>query len=232
MAPNCTLRGPAPRRSAQNSFNQHQKKLNKQHKIPIPTHEKLQSKKSVPCNEFSTVEPPEMCAGFSLEGNSHSYVRLRFSNQIKRRGLIANGSCANALPEPLFHDLQMSNHSILTSEKPSFHSVRMASGQKIPINKQGNIAFQIGRHYFRDSFLVLSTMNSVILGNPFFKKHDIKVDPETNLLQLPDLAVQLNKILSEEGKKHCDTKNLPKTPLIETKKVQKPPPSDHRYFKK
>ena len=46
----------------------------------------------------------------------------------------------------------------------------MASGQWLSIFKQANVSFQIGPHYFRDSFLILPTINSAILGNPFFKK--------------------------------------------------------------
>ena len=118
----------------------------------MPDHEKVQSKKPDAGTEFSTLDPPEMCAVLSLEGENLSFVRLKFSNQIKRRASIDTGSCANALPESLFHDLQMSNPSILTLEK-LFHSVRMASGQRIPITKQANIAFQIGPHFFRDSFV-------------------------------------------------------------------------------
>ena len=57
-------------------------------------------KKPVPCIEFSTLDPPEKCAGLSLEGENHSYVRLIISYQIKRRRLLDTGSCANALPEP------------------------------------------------------------------------------------------------------------------------------------
>ena len=63
-------------------------------------------------------------------------------------------------------------------------------------------------------------MNSVIPGNLFFKKHNIKIDPKNNLLKLPDLTVQLNRILPEKGKKRYYTKKLPKIPLILTKKVQ------------
>ena len=61
-------------------------------------------------------------------------------------------------------------------------------------------------------------MNSVILGNLFFKKHNNTIDPKNNLLQLPDLTVQSNQILPENGKKH-HTKKLPEIPLILTKKV-------------
>ena len=58
------------------------------------------------------------------------------------------------------------------SEKPFFNSVRMASGQRIPVEKQAKISFQIGPHFFQDSFLILPTMNSVILGI-FFSKNII-----------------------------------------------------------
>ena len=54
-------------------------------------------------------------------------------------------------------------------------------------------------------------MNSVILGNCFFKKHDFSIDPKNNLLKLPDLTVQLNQIVPEKGKKRY-TKELPKIP--------------------
>ena len=126
---------------------------------------------------------------------------MKFSNQIKRRALIDTGSCANALPESLFNDLNLTNPKSLTSEKPVFNSVRMASGQRVPVDKQAKISLQIGAHFFQDSFLFLPTMNSVIIGNPFFKKHNITIGPRNNMLQLPDLAVQLNQILPEKGKK-------------------------------
>ena len=92
-----------------------------------------------------------MCAIFPLEGENRSHVRLIFSNQIKRRALIDTGSCANALPESLFNDLNLTNPKSLILEKP-FNSVKMASGQLVPIDKQAKTAFQIGPHYFQDSF--------------------------------------------------------------------------------
>ena len=138
-----------------------------------------------------------MCAIFPLEGENRSHVRLIFFNQINRRALIDTGSCANVLPESLFNDLNLTNPKSLILEKP-FNSVRMASGQRVPIDKQAKTAFQIGPHYFQDSFSILPTLNSVILGNPFFKKHNITIDPKNNLLQLPNLKVQLDQVLPEQ----------------------------------
>ena len=166
-----------------------------------------------------------MCAVLPLEGKNLSYVRLKFSSQLKRRTLIDTGSCANALPESLFNDINLTNPKPLTLEKLFFNSVRMASGQRVPVDKQAKISFEFGTHFFQDSFIILPTMSSVILGNPFFKKHNITIDPRNNLLQLPDLTVQLNQILPEKGKKRYYTKQLPKIPLILTKKVQIAPQS-------
>ena len=123
-----------------------------------------------------------MCAVLPLEGENLSYVRLKFSIQNKRQALIDTGSCANALPESLFNDLNLTNSKFLTLEKPVFNSVRMASGQKIPMDKQAKITFRIRPHSFQDSLLILPTLKSVILGNPSFKKHNITIDPKNNLL--------------------------------------------------
>ena len=67
-------------------------------------------------------------------------------------------------------------------------------------------------------------MNSVILGNSFFKKHIIKIDPKDSLLPSPDLTVQLSQFLPEKGKKRYPKKLL-KIPLMLTKKVQIGPQS-------
>ena len=110
-----------------------------------------------------------MCAVLPLEGENLSYVRLKLSSPIKRRALIDTGSCANSLPESLFNDLNLTNPKSLTLEKHLFNSVRMGCGQKVPVDQQAKTSFQIGTHYFQDSFLILPIMNSVLLGNPFFK---------------------------------------------------------------
>ena len=123
LATNCTVRK-NPRRGAQNPFNQNSKKLITQHKDQKPKHvKKVQSKKPDTCNEFSHIDPPEMCAVPPLKGENLSYVRLKFFSQIKTRALIDTGSCANGLPECFFNDLNLTNPKSLTLEKPFFNSV-------------------------------------------------------------------------------------------------------------
>ena len=110
LAANCTVRKNPPRRGAQNPFNQNSKKLIKQHKDQKPKHvKKVQSQKPDTCKKFSHIDEPEMCAVLRLEGENLSYVRLKFCSQIKRRALIDAGSCANALPESLLNDLNLTS---------------------------------------------------------------------------------------------------------------------------
>ena len=144
---------------------------------------------------------------------------MTFAPQIRRRALIDTGSCANAMPQNLFDELIGNHPQLLTIESPNFTSVRMASGQKIPIQKQVSLTFSIGLHSFKDSFLILPTMNNVILGNPFFKKQNITIDPRNNLLKLPDFTVQLSEMKPNQGKKRKFVKKMKKIPILLSKKT-------------
>ena len=45
----------------------------------------------------------------------------------------------------------------------------MASGQRIPVDKEAKISFQIGPHYLQDSFLILPTKTVLFLEILFSK---------------------------------------------------------------
>ena len=86
-----------------------------------------------------------MCAILPIEGENSSYVRLKFHNQLKRRALIDTGSCANAQPQCFFLELEKSIPDQIILEEPSFHSVRMAAGQRVTIGKQAKITKTISK---------------------------------------------------------------------------------------
>ena len=158
-----------------------------------------------------------------MEGEFLSYVNILFDNKIRRKALIDTGSCANAIPENLLEQLQNSNAKFEFTS-PSFKNVKLASGAPINISKAVKITFDITNHEFTDTFLVLPTMNSVIIGNPFFKKNFIWICPAFNLLKLPNLTVQLNEI-KPKGKSKFYLKKLKKIPIFLNKKHALPPNS-------
>ena len=119
------------------------------------------------------------------------YIPLKFENKLRRRALIDTGACANAMPADFYKKLkEESPHSISELQHASFLNVKVASGRTVKILAQ----VDVNDHNFQDSFLILPSMNSVVLGNPFFKKYNIEISPGENLLKRPEMTYQLNEI--------------------------------------
>ena len=99
-------------------------------------------------------------------------------------------------------------NSISELQQASLLKVKVASGRTVKILAQVDVKFKINEYQFDEVFLILPTMDSVVLGNPFFKKYNIEKSPGENLLKLPDMTYQLNeiKILSQGRKKISKTK--------------------------
>ena len=162
-----------------------------------------------------------------MEGEFLSYVNILFDNKIRRKALIDTGSCANAIPKNLLDSLESANLHFKFIE-PSFKNVKLASGSPIKITQAVEITFDMTNHRFTDTFLVLPTKNSVIIGNPFFKKNLIWICHAFNLLQLPNLTVQLNEI-KPQGKTPSFVKKLKKIPIFISKE-QALPPNSHQIL--
>ena len=109
-------------------------------------------------------------------------------------------------------------------ESPTYNTVKLASGAPVIVKQQVKVKFTIGNHHFSDSFLVLPTMNTVILGNPVFKKNFIDISPAYNLLKLPEMTIQRNEIKPKD-KKRQTSKKLKKIPLLLSKKHELQPNS-------
>ena len=92
----------------------------------------------------------------------------------------------------------------------------MAGGQLVSIETEVTIEFHMADMNFTETFLVLISANSTILGNPFFKKHHIDVCPKYNLLHFPDLTLQINEIKPVNAPRR--TNRVKKFPLVLTKK--------------
>ena len=65
---------------------------------------------------------------------------------------------------------------------------------------------------FTEKFLVFNAANSLLLGNQFFKGHDIQICPKYNLLKFPDLTLQINKIKSLNEPRRIN--RVEKNPLL------------------
>ena len=141
--------------------------------------------------------PPdfEMNAVVPLEGENLMHLPLKFDNDLKRKALINTGACANAKPAPFYKKLREASPNSLSHLKQAVSlNVKVASGRNVEILGQIGLQFKIKEHKFDDTFLILPSMNSVVLGNPFFRKHTIEINPGENILKLPEITYELNEI--------------------------------------
>ena len=100
------------------------------------------------------------------------YLPLKFENKLRRRALIERGACAKAMPADFSKKLkEESPNSISELQQAPFLNVTVASGRTVKVLAQVDVKFEVNDHSFQDSFLILPSMNSVVFGNPFFKKH-------------------------------------------------------------
>ena len=67
-------------------------------------------------------------------------------------------------------------------------------------------------------------MNTIILGNPFFKKNFIDIGPAYNFLKLHEMTIQLNEIKTKD-KKRQTSKKLKKIPILLSNKHELQPNS-------
>ena len=135
---------------------------------------------------------------------------MKFENDVRRKALIDTGACANAMPADFYKKLKTQcPNSIPELQQASLLNVKVASGRTVKVLEQVDVKFKIFERQFDNVFLILPSMNSVDLGNSFFKKkNNIEISPKENLLKLPDMTNQLNeiKIPSQGRKKTSKTK--------------------------
>ena len=146
-----------------------------------------------------------------LEGGNLMYIRLKFEKKLRRRALIDTGACANAMPADFYKKLkEESPNSISELQQASFLNVKVASGRTVKVLAQVDVKLKVNDHNFQDSFLIFPSMNSIVLGNPFFKKYNIEISPGENLLKLPEKTYQLNEIrIPKEGRRKLPKSRYP-----------------------
>ena len=83
-------------------------------------------------------------------------------------------ACANAMPNIFFEKLP---NSLSDLKETAFLNVKIASRSNVKVRGQIDFQFKIIEHNFEDTFLILPSRNSVVVGNPFFCKYSIEINP-------------------------------------------------------
>ena len=120
--------------------------------------------------------PPdfEMNAVISLEGENMIIVPLKFDNDVKRKALFDTAACANAMPANTYEKLRAAlPNSLSDLKQAAFLNVKVASVRNVKVLRQIDVQFKLIERKFEDTFLILPSMISVVLDNPFFRKYSV-----------------------------------------------------------
>ena len=175
-------------------------------------------KSFTPEQSQSTDKIIHLHAVIQMNGLTLLYVYLRFSLQMSSKAFINTSASANVVPKQTFHELRQNRdikkfHQI---ENKTLSTVKMASGQLVSVDTEVSVPFKLGNQCFFEKFLVLKSAHFLILGNPFFKKHNIQICPK-NFRQFPDMTIQVNSI-KEMQHENTKTKKATKIPVLLSKK--------------
>ena len=94
-------------------------------------------------------------------------------------------------------------------EQPKLKHVKVAGGQIVEVTAQIRVTFKLAHVLFAESFIVLPKSNSIILGNEFFKKHDINICPKRSVLHFPDLTVSISEIIPHKEPRRAIRAKIP-----------------------
>ena len=87
----------------------------------------------------------------------------------------------------------------VSMKKETLSLSKTASGNRTEINTEIRPSLSFRGHDFSDTFLGLPEKN-IYLGNSFFRRFEIAISSEENIMKLPHITLQLNEIRCSSGR--------------------------------
>ena len=103
--------------------------------------------------------------------------------------------------------------ALLNEVPPPNFKVQIANGNLVPIRRQVLLRFYIAGKVFEETFLVLPTRGTILIGMSFFEKYSVNLDIKNHLVHFP------NHMMSMQVKQQQNQKF--KTGLIELYSCEK-----------
>ena len=129
-------------------------------------------------SENTCTDNSEINGIIPLEGENLMYIPLKFEKKLRRRAIIDVGACANAMPAELYEKLkEESPNSISELQQASYLNVKVASGRTRKVLDQVDVQFRVNDPNFQNSFLILPSINIVVIENHFSKNLALKSVP-------------------------------------------------------
>ena len=129
-----------------------------------------------------------------ITGTNLFYIPLHFHKYCFKI-LIDTGAFSGALSKTILQKVKLSKPACVIQLPHIFpEKVYVADGKKVRVLGKLIFDLNVGLNTYSEEFLFLDQMSTSILGNKFFIKNRIVIDPSKKLLYFPDISLSLNSI--------------------------------------
>ena len=114
------------------------------------------------------------------------YVPLQF-DKYENSALLDTGAIQSAMSEAELRKITTAHpEAILQELPPPNFKIQIANGNLVPVRKQVLLRFYVAGKVFEETFLILPTMGTFLIGMSFFEKYSVNLDIKNHLVHFPN----------------------------------------------
>ena len=114
------------------------------------------------------------------------YVPLQF-DKYENHALLDPGAIQSAMSEAELRKITTAHpEAILQELPPPNFKIQIANGNLVPVRKQVLLRFYVAGKVFEETFLILPTMGTILIGMSFFEKYSVNLDIKNHLVHFPN----------------------------------------------
>ena len=114
------------------------------------------------------------------------YVPLQF-DKYENHALLDTGAIQSAMSEAELRKITTAHpEAILQELPPPNFKIQIANGNLVPVRKQVLLRFYVAGKVFEETFLILPTMGTILIGMSFFEKYSVNLDIKNHLVHFPN----------------------------------------------
>ena len=123
-------------------------------------------------------------------------VPLQF-DKYKNHALLDTGAIQSAMSEAELRKITTAHPEAILQElhpPPPNFKIQIANGNLVPVRKQVLLRFYTAGKVFEETFLILPTMGTILIGMSFFEKYSVNLDIKNHLVHFPNhmMSMQLD----------------------------------------
>ena len=114
------------------------------------------------------------------------YVPLQF-DKYENHALLDTGAIQSSISEAELRKITTAHPEAMLQELPPPNfKIQIANGNLVPVRKQVLLRFYVGRKIFEETFLILPTMGTILIGMSYFEKYTVNLDIKNHLVHFPN----------------------------------------------